>query len=131
MRSLGLLSDCETRLGSGNGTSGRRWFLDAENSHGEMRGQPDGAEKKNNAQKQLCGDGDGALQRRFNGGDVNGGADKGEHGGESHRYDEEGGEDGGEDSFHGCGGRRIAPWRGNQKVLDGRASGSWNEARLR
>src|ERR1700687_4142102 len=118
MRSWCLESDCETRLGSGNGTSGRRRFLDAENAHGEMRGQPDSAEEENHAEKQLGGDGNGALERRFDGGDVNRGADEGEHGGESHRHDEDGGQNGSEDSFHGNRGRRIAQWRGNQNVLD-------------
>src|SRR5579864_993980 len=99
MRSWCLESDCETRLGSGNGTSGRR-FLDAKDAHGEMRGQPHRAEEENYAEKQFRSDGNGTLQRRRDGGDINRGAHERKHSGKSHRHDKDGGQGGGEDSFH-------------------------------
>jgi len=67
-----------------------------------MRGEPDRAEKKDNAEEKFGGDGDGTMERRWYRRDIDGCADQGEHGTESHGYDQDGGYDGSEDSFHGA-----------------------------
>jgi hypothetical protein len=90
---MGFVSDKRASLGG--------WSFDGEDSNGEMRGEPDGAEKQYNTQKKFSADGDGALQLRLDCGDINRGGDEDEHGAERHGHDEDRGENGSEDSVHG------------------------------
>src|SRR5580700_7623245 len=81
--------------------SGINVFFVMEDTDGEMCGEPRGAEEKDDAEDKFGTDGGSALGGRWDGGDVYGRADKGEHGGEGHRDDQCDGDDGGDDFFHG------------------------------
>src|SRR5271170_5454359 len=121
MRSWCLLRAGEAELCSGKGSSRGRRQIFAKDADREMGGQPDGAEKQDDAEKQLRTDGCGSLERRIDGGDVDGGAHQSEHRGEGHRDGEKNSENGGEDHFHENGfaaryrcAERIAQSRENQ-----------------
>src|SRR5580704_8841075 len=88
--------------------SGINFFFVMENADGEMGGEPSCAEEKDDAEDKFGTDGGSALGGRWDGGDVYGRADKGEHGGEGHRDDQCDGDDGGDDFFHGEETRRGA-----------------------
>jgi len=88
-------------FGSGNGTSPEKCIFYAEDAYGKMRGEPDRAEKKDNAEEKFGGDGDGTMERRWYRRDIDGCADQVNMARES-CYDQDGGYDGSEDSFHGA-----------------------------
>src|ERR1700733_5277336 len=113
--------------------SGINVFFVMEDTDGEMCGEPRGAEEKDDAEDKFGTDGGSALGGRWDGGDVYGRADKGEHGGEGHRDDQCDGDDGGDDFFHGeemrCGAqgalKRIAQAGG--RMNGGRSGGALAE----
>ncbi len=74
--------------------------LSAEDAYGEMGGQPNSAEKQDNAKEQLGGDGGGALDGRFERRYVERGFNEDKHGGKSQPNDKNGGHDGGYDRFN-------------------------------
>ena len=103
MRSWCLRPAGELAFFSGKGSSRGRRCLFAKNADGEMSGKPDGAEKQNDAEEQFRADGDGPLERRSDGGHIDRGAHQHEHRAEGHRHDQNGGQNGGENHFHGSG----------------------------
>src|ERR1700753_1818978 len=97
MRSLCFVAAAEAAdFGSDKRRSGIDGFVVMENAEREMRGEPGGAEKKNDTENEFGANGGGALGRRWDGGDVDRRADQSEHGGERHRDDEGNGDDRGE-----------------------------------
>jgi hypothetical protein len=117
-------------LFSGKRRSGRWRFGLGENADGEMSGKPDGAEQQDDAEKEFRRDGGSPRERRLNRSNVEGGSHESEHRAESHRHDQNRGEDGGEDHFHGFMGAGI---RGSN-ALEARiaqANGKQNGGRRR
>src|SRR5580692_4808820 len=77
---------------SGKLSSGGGWFIFAEDTNGEMRGEPNSAEQQDNSENKFGNNGDSALERRRNRRDVVGGFHEDEHRGQRHRNDEHRGE---------------------------------------
>src|SRR5579863_6769106 len=78
-----------------------RFILWSEDQHGDVRGQPDGAEEQHNAEQNFRDDGAGARQRRFDGSDIQRGTHQDGHGAERGGHDHQNGQDGEEYPFHG------------------------------
>src|SRR6266403_1045152 len=76
LRSRRLSSGIKLGLGSDNGSSLGRGFLWRKNTHGQMRGDPSGAEKKDDTEEQLRAGGGGPLERGLQRGHVFGGLDQ-------------------------------------------------------
>src|SRR5580700_9453929 len=65
MRSLCFAAADKMGFGSDNGSSLGRGGLHGKDAHGEVGGEPHGAEKQYDAEKQLRAHGGSAVQRRF------------------------------------------------------------------
>src|SRR5215470_9400066 len=87
---------------SGKGASGRGLVFYMKNPNGEVRSQPGGAKKQNNAEKNFRTHGDGTLNGGLNRRDFQRGVNEGEHRGESHGNNQNRSQDGSEEAFHFC-----------------------------
>ena len=65
-----------------------------------MGGEPDRANQEYHAKEKFRPDGRSTLRGGLNGCDVNGGLHQDEHRAETHRYDQDGGENGSKNHLH-------------------------------
>src|SRR5690242_5086614 len=88
-------------LSSGKGASIGFRLVGSVDAHGEVRGEPGGAEKKHDTEKQLGAERESALQGGIERIHVERGADQDEHGAERQQDDEHDGDDEENGVFHG------------------------------